>query len=215
MNSNILFISVAIVCLGISFLYGAAGYIFGILVIAVTLWANKWKWSIIGFKKTKFLPALLIAAILAIGIYLLVDILIQPIVEIYFGEIDLSNFDGIRGNFTNYALMIGIMWIAAAFGEEIFYRGYLMKRIAEILGNKNESWYIAALINGAFFGLAHLYQGMSGVITTGIIGFIFGIIFMRKRNLLIPILVHGLYDMIGITLIYLEKERIILDLINL
>ena len=87
-----------------------------------------------------------------------------------------------------------------------------MKRLAILLGDNNRSWFVSAIIIAALFGIAHTYQGLSGVLATGIIGFCFGLIFMRNRqNLLLLVLIHGIYDMIGLTLLYLGKERLITD----
>lgn len=213
-NKNSFFIPVAIISLVLSIWFGAIGYFFGIAVVLITLWANRWEWGQVGLKAGNLAKYLSKAILYAIGIFIVFDILIQPAVETYFGPIDLSQFDGIRGNFTAYIIFILIMWVTAAFGEEFFYRGYLMKKLAKLFGGKVDSWFLAAAVTALYFGMAHLYQGWSGIITTGLIGFVFGLIFMKERNLLLPILIHGLYDMIGITLIYLDKERIFLDWMN-
>ena len=90
-----------------------------------------------------------------------------------------------------------------------------MKQLAKVLGNTNRAWMISAIIISILFGLAHLYQGLSGVITTGLIGFLMSLVFYKNRkNLILAMLVHGFYDMIGITLIFFSKERIIVDWIQ-
>ena len=61
----------------------------------------------------------------------------------------------------------------------------------------------------------HYYQGPSGIITTGIIGFMVGLIFIYNRNnLMLPILTHGIYNMMAITLIYLGKASMITDWVH-
>jgi len=39
-----------------------------------------------------------------------------------------------------------IVWVFAAFGEEILFRGYYMKALAELLGNNNKAWLFSAFI---------------------------------------------------------------------
>jgi membrane protease YdiL (CAAX protease family) len=212
LNNKFFFLIAATACLGLSMYLGAAGYYLGIAIIIVVAWSNRWKFSTFGLKKGNFIPSLLTAFFYAVLLLVVFDSLLQPIVESYFGKINLESFEGMRGNLLYYLAFLLFMWIMAAFGEELFYRGFLMKRIAEYLGNKNEYWFLAAAIVGVFFGLAHLYQGISGIITTGLIGFAMGLIFMKSKNLLIPILVHGIYDTIGLTLIFLGEERWITDL---
>jgi uncharacterized protein len=45
---------------------------------------------------------------------------------------DLSNFPAVRGNLKLALVMIALIWILAAFGEELVYRGYLMNRVADL-----------------------------------------------------------------------------------
>jgi len=98
------------------------------------------------------------------------------------------------------------MWVAAACGEEFFYRGYVMKQLAELLGDSPRSWVAAIFLSAIPFGLVHLYQGWSGVVTTGAMGVVLGTaFFLNRRNLAVCILAHGIYDMVGLTLIYLGQ----------
>ena len=80
------------------------------------------------------------------------------------------------------------------------------------MGNTDASWLGAALITSMVFGLDNYYQGPAGMIATGVAGFFFAYLFIKNRtNLLLPILVHGFYDMIGLTMIYYSQERIFSD----
>ena len=199
----------------LTYFTGGLGYIFGILMALTAFWAGKFKWSEFGVGKFNVGRTIIRAMLYSVGIFLLVDLAIQPIVEQSFGEIDLSALDGIRGNLVSYLLFIGFMWVVAAFGEEFLYRGFFMQRLAGVLGDTDRAWLISAVLISALFGLAHSYQGLSGVIATGLIGFIFAMIFYRNRkNLAQAMLTHGFYDVIGITLIYLEKDRYFIDLIR-
>ncbi|MTI40895.1 CPBP family intramembrane glutamic endopeptidase [Fulvivirga lutimaris] len=214
LNRDEYFFAVASLSLILSIWKGSPGYLIGISAVMIMLWANRWNWIIIGLRKAKLISSIVKAFIYSIGIFILIDIITQPIIEGVFGQVDISSLNGLRGNFISYVFFIVFMWIVAAFGEEFFYRGFIMKRLSQILGDTTKTWRIGALISAVFFGLAHMYQGPSGMITTGMIGFILGLIFMKERTLIVPILVHGIYDMIGITLIYLGKDRIFIDWIT-
>ncbi len=199
----------------LTYFTGGLGYIFGTLAAFIAFWAGKFKWSEFGIEKLNWAKTVFRAIILSVGIFLLIDFLVQPLIEQYFGAIDLSALDGIRGNLVSYIIFIVFMWVVAAFGEEFLYRGFFMKRLAGVMGNTDRAWLISALLISALFGMAHLYQGLSGMITTGLIGFIFSIIFYKNRkNLVLAMLTHGIYDMIGITLIYLNKDRYLIDMIQ-
>lgn len=194
---------------------GAAGYFLGIPVALAVLWAGRFKGSDFGISKPDWIRSILYAVLLAVAIFLIIDILIQPFIEILYEPIDLSQFDYLKGNLVNFLIFLAFMWIFAAIGEEFLYRGFFMKRLAMILGNSDKAWLLSALLISVLFGLAHLYQGISGVISTGLVGFLLSLIFYKNRNNLVLImLTHGFYDVIGLTLIYFNKERAIVDWIE-
>lgn len=191
---------------------GNYSYFFGIFIALIALWSGKFNWSEFGINKLIWKDTIIKALIYATFIFILIGFFVEPLVEIYFGPVDLSSFDYLRGNLLNYLIFILIMWIFAAFGEEFLYRGFFMKRFAVILGDTNKAWMISAIVISIVFGFAHYYQGVSGMLTTGLIGFCFSLIFYKnKDNLTMAMLTHGFYDMIGITLIYINKDRVITD----
>ncbi len=199
----------------LTYFTGGMGYIFGMLTALTALWAGKFKWSEFGIEKLNIVRTIIRAIFFALAIFMVIDLLIQPVIENFYGSIDLSALDGIRGNLINYIIFILFMWVVAAFGEEFLYRGFFMKQLAAVMGDTDRAWLLSAVLISALFGLAHLYQGISGVITTGLIGLIFGLIFYRNRmNLVLAMFTHGFYNMIGITLIFLEKDRYLVDLIR-
>jgi uncharacterized protein len=186
------------------------GTIFGFAVVIFTLWAIKWKWSYFGFQRNPFFKTLLKAVFYTVVIILLNDFVFQPVIEHFYGSTDLSSFEGLKGNIANYIVFILIMWVFAAFGEEFLYRGFMTKRLAIIFGDTKKGWLLAILISSVVFGFAHTYQGISGIVSTFFVAVIFGaILFKNPKNLWAGVLTHGIYDMFGITMIFLDKERVI------
>lgn len=119
---------------------------------------------------------------------------------------DLAQFRILHGN-VQYALLgLALIWTLAAFGEETVYRGYLMNRVAD-LGNRTRIAWIASLILvNALFGLAHAYQGITGVLDEGLMGFLLGVIYLAcGRNLSVPIVAHGVQDTMDLLLLFLGK----------
>src|SRR2546422_6183160 len=55
-----------------------------------------------------------------------------------------------------------VAWTLAAFGEEFVYRGYLLTRIARVLGDTPRAWLGALAVTSMLFGAGHAYQGVSG-----------------------------------------------------
>jgi len=203
-----------VLCSIVTYFSGGLGTVLGIIVALIAIWSGGFEWSLFGINKFDFFETLSNAFIYAVLIFFIFDILVQPFIELVWGKIDISSLDFIRGDLSKYFLFVLMMWILAAFGEEFLYRGYFMKQIALLFGNNNRSWIISAAIIGVVFGLAHAYQGMSGMVITGLIGFVFGLIFSKnQQNLPLVVLIHGIYDMIGLTLIYLDSERVLADYI--
>ncbi len=192
-------------------------YFFGIAFVLIVLWARRWEWNFVGLiKPASWLSVWLQAMALSVFLLIVVDLMLTPMIEVMLGgHIDVSGLDAIRGNFLNYAIFILFMWVIAAFGEEFVYRGLLVNRLGILLGNNKLAMWLAVLASSILFGMAHRYQGISGMINTGTVGFIFGVVFINSRNRLwLTILAHGIYDVIGITLIYLDMDKIVYGLLK-
>ena len=185
------------------------GYFFGLFVALFLLWGSGWDWAKFGFGQKINLRTILRGLLLAIAIFFIIDICIQPFLEIYFGKIDLSSIEEIRGDFASFFILFLIMWVFAAFGEEFLFSGYYMKHLAELFGDSDKAWLISAIVLSVYFGISHNYQGTSGMIAVGLASTIFFFTFYKNRtNLALLVFAHGFYDTIGLTLIYLEKDRI-------
>ncbi|MGA3014549.1 MAG: CPBP family intramembrane glutamic endopeptidase [Bacteroidales bacterium] len=120
---------------------------------------------------------------------------------------DLGAFKSVRGNFTALLMGLAVAWIFGGFCEEIFFRGFLMNVIYKILPgsdrNSRVKWGLALVITSILTGFGHSYQGITGMILTGIIALCFGSIYLtNNRNLWPGILTHGIYDSIAFILVF-------------
>lgn len=199
----------------LSIFAGQLGTLLFYIAVLVTLWAKRWDWKYFGLTRPNWLKTIIKAFIFSILLFILTDFLMQPLVELYFGKIDLSEVSFIEGNLIYFVLFILLGWIFGGFCEEIIYRGYVVKRLAVIFGDTNKTWLLSAIIASIAFGFAHNYQGPSGIINAAIVGFIFALIFIYNRtNLMLTVLIHGIYNMMAITLIYLGKARLFTDWVH-
>ncbi len=132
---------------------------------------------------------------------------IEPILAKLTGQLpDLSQFASLEGNTQFLFMWLAISWTVAAFGEEIVYRGYLMTRVTDLIGKTKAAWMVCLFLSAIFFGSIHYYQGLSGMLATGMSGLVFGILYLATgRNLWAPIFAHGIYDTVGFLLIFLGK----------
>ena len=117
---------------------------------------------------------------------------------------DLHQLQRLVGNTQLLILGIVLAWILAAFGEETVYRGYLLNRCADLFGKSTTAWMISAIVVTLLFGSAHFPQGPTGIIENVIDGAILaGVYFATGRNLIAPIIAHGIQDTVDVLLIYL------------
>jgi membrane protease YdiL (CAAX protease family) len=118
--------------------------------------------------------------------------------------VDLTQFASLRGNVSMLLLLLALVWTFAAFGEEFVYRGYMMNRVAELSGGGRAAWALSLAFVSVVFGVAHLYQGVSGILINTAAGLVYGAVYLRAgRNLWAPIIAHGVYDTVGLAFIYL------------
>lgn len=187
-------------------------FFFGLGVAFLILQGSKFDWSRFGIGRKISRKTVLKSLLIALVLFMVFYIFIDPVLQIWLGEFDLSSIENIRGNLAGYIALMVIMWVFAAFGEEFLFRGYYMKALAELLGNSNKAWLLSAIIMSLYFGISHGYQGLVGAVSAFLWFFSMSLIFNKNRNnLLLLVLIHGFYDSLGITLIYLNKDTIISD----
>src|SRR5208283_4406022 len=126
----------------------------------------------------------------------------QPIlVKVLGKQPDLEDFRPLIGNLKLTLIFLALTWTLAAFGEEMVYRGYLMNRVADLFNRTRGAWVISLIGVHVAFGVAHAYQGWTGIIDEGLSGLLLGIIYLRTgRNLAVPIVAHGIGDTIDMVL---------------
>ena len=99
-------------------------------------------------------------------------------------------------NLADY-LSIAAASLSIGFGEELLFRGYLISRWKRISGS---AWQ-GVLISMLLFGINHAYQGLLGVIGTGVLGLVYALFFMRYRRLWPLVLAHALTDFISLSVV--------------
>ena len=97
------------------------------------------------------------------------------------------------------------VWVGAAIGEELFFRGMLLSKFTTLFGGGRSALVLAVLAQAIWFGAGHASQGVSGMIMTGIIGAVVGTYFVtRGRRALIPLMIgHGLIDTVSQTIYFI------------
>jgi uncharacterized protein len=185
-----------------------AGFAFGlgiqmleVVIACVLIWFRRERLADIGLKYPQswlrtFLTGILIAAVVFAGIY--------------FSEKagfhrDLSRFAALKGNLTLTACAVVYVLIGAGFYEEFMFRGFLMQGLAMFFGSSRGAWGAALIIQGALFGVSHAYQNPLGMLITGTLGTLLGVlVLVSGRNLWPAIIAHGLFDASRSILFYFQ-----------
>jgi membrane protease YdiL (CAAX protease family) len=90
-------------------------------------------------------------------------------------------------------LWFAVVSVTAGVCEEVLYRGFLIRYFSD--GPWHLRLALALVVSCIAFGLAHGYQGLSGIISTGFIGAVMAIIFFITGSLWLPMAMHALLDL--------------------
>jgi membrane protease YdiL (CAAX protease family) len=85
-----------------------------------------------------------------------------------------------------------VMSLTAGVWEELVYRGFLIWFLVPLTGFTG-----AVLLSALIFGLAHLYQGIRGFVTTTGIGLVFAALYLVTGSLWWLMIVHAVIDIAG------------------
>ena len=89
-----------------------------------------------------------------------------------------------------------VLVLVVAWAEETIFRGYLLLRFASVTRSRGAAVLLAATV----FSVGHGYEGTAGVITVWAIGVAFAIVYLWRKTLIAPIVMHFLQDFVGIVL---------------
>jgi len=81
--------------------------------------------------------------------------------------------------------------ISAGICEEIVFRGWLLSVLHNPVGLAGTALIAAAALS---FGMAHAYQGITGMILTAFAGALFCALYLATGSLLVPIVLHVVID---------------------
>jgi len=210
-GSPILLLGAAGSIAGLDTLSGGAivnlGYVLAMLIGGFLLKRQGSSWRIIGLSKpgswwkTAFKGmGAWIGAVIIFVLMQGVIITILTVLGLSLPAIDESRFNPIHGNLLFFLLMILLAWTTIAFGEELFYRAFLISRLVDHAAmGKGVAITISALV----FGAAHFAEGPLGILSNGAFGGLFRWIYLKSgRNLWITVIAHGLLNTFRFTLLY-------------
>lgn len=164
----------------------------------------RWSWSDLGLGKPNNWWK---SALFSVGLFATLvafSRFIKPeIIENFGTHLNINHFYALNGNFPLFLSTTLTMWVTAAFLQEVVFRAFLINTLDSLLGRTFWSQWTAVLASAVVFAGIHAYQGITGILITGFIGLLFGIVYIFNGRRIWPlILVHGLVNTITYWSIY-------------
>ena len=98
---------------------------------------------------------------------------------------------------TGQFVLAVVLVIVVAISEEVIFRGYLIRRFSSMF----QSVGLAVLFSAVVFAFGHGYQGGAGVFTIGVVGLVFGLIYVWRGSLMAPVVMHLLQNFVSIVVV--------------
>jgi len=165
--------------------------------------AMHWSWSNIGLGKPKIWWKPVLVSIITFGALVFFVEFIKPFIDRLGAPPDFSFLMAISHNPGRLFFALIVVWVISGFVEEIVFRGFLINTLDILLGQSGWSLWASLVISSFIFGGLHAYQGITGVLNTTCIGFIFGVAYLLNGRRIWPlILVHGALETMTLVTVY-------------
>ncbi len=159
-----------------------------VFLILFFIWHNQEPWGNIGWTFLRGHHEILIGIALFVPLFLLASVL-----ESYLVGIGLSSSNTVVPPVpaTPYIFALTVLLvIVVAISEETIFRGYIILRLRTV----THSLWAAAALSAVIFSIGHGYEGNAGVVTIGILGFIYALIYIWRQSIIAPVVLHFLQD---------------------
>jgi len=176
--------------------------VFTVLTVTLLLRLSNENYEDIGFDAHRLLRQLRSGFLFGVLIFILDTLVTGTIVDALLPKTSAQGIDmsSLFDNIYSLPAWIFIAIFKGGFAEELW-RIFTLTRFEKCFG---KSGLLFALIFGAFiFGVGHLYQGVGGMISTAIVGSLYGLVYLRRRRAFEAVFSHATFNMIGITLGYI------------
>jgi uncharacterized protein len=182
--------------------------------IKVLIWArlSRTPWREIGYVRPKsWIASLVIGVAFGVAFKFLMKAVVMPLL----GAEPLNPaYHFLVGNQAALPAAIWSAIVAAGWGEETLFRGYLFERLSKVLAPGVGTKALIVIITSLGFALLHYPdQGLAGAEQAIFTGLAFGTIFAVTGRLFVPMCAHAAFDLTAIALIYWNLETKVAHLV--
>ena len=123
------------------------------------------------------------------SVFLLVVVLLNTLrlIAPWLHNVPVNPLEEMAGRSSVNAAIFGLAAILAGGVREELQRAFLLRRFEQHLGGAA----VGTIVLSVAFGVAHFEQGYDAIITTGVLGLIWALIYLRRRSSLAPIVSHA------------------------
>ena len=184
------------------------GYILAIGVASLLLKLQGSGWRQIGLAQPEsWLRTALLGFVTFLGTIVLVNVvqwIALSLPGVAAEPADISRFNPLAGNLPLFLLYLLLAWTTITFGEEMFFRAFLISQLEAVFQGIKIEKVLVVLISALAFGSVHYQEGVVGMLSTAAMGFLFGLIYLRTgRNLWVTIIAHGLANTLRFIFIFI------------
>ena len=177
-----------------------------LLIATLRMRRNEFGWKELGFAlPDSWVFAILLAAVAYFVTALMIAFVTEPLADhLNLPPPAFHRLGTLSGNLPYLLFMIVVIgWGAAAFGEELLFRGFILNRLHQSFGSSAFALTVAVLVQALLFALGHFYLGWRGVMNAGTVGLVFGTFYAVSGSSLWPLIIaHGLIDTIALSALY-------------
>jgi membrane protease YdiL (CAAX protease family) len=116
---------------------------------------------------------------------------------------DMGVFADVEGDVGLLLLLVVLSWTLGAFVEELAFRGFLLTRLREVLGEGRVALAVAVLVSSLLFGILHSEQGLVGVVVVALDGIVFCALRLHYGTVWASVLAHGFNNTLGLVTFFL------------
>jgi membrane protease YdiL (CAAX protease family) len=158
----------------------------------------------VGFTAPSSVLRALLATACLYGVQTLLSDYFSPwLASVIQAEPTLPFIGYVRGNLVAFLGWLALGWVVGGFMEELLFRGFLQRRATELVGDGPWAHASGVVFQAVCFGALHLYGGAFAFVHATVFALASGLVFLvAGRNLWPLILVHGLWNSLGIYGVY-------------
>jgi uncharacterized protein len=172
-------------------------------IVVAIIWpllrVNGERFADLGFEPRALGRALLRGGLLAVGLFLIVNVLASSLLSVVGSGGTSPTVIALFRDPREATLWVFCAVVGGGFSEELV-RAFILTRFDQVFGRKG--LVFAVVVDSVEFGMGHLYQGVTSAVLSGLTGLLFALIFLHRRQVADAMVAHAGFDLLGVAAAY-------------